>query len=79
LGVSKNESEVLLCSLNNLLLGNQRLPVMSAIIADLDDLSSIYDYKIDGMLGFDFFTKGKVIVNMKKKELKLCFNNPATN
>ena len=79
LGVSKNESEVLLCSLNNLSFGNQRLPVMNAIIADLDDLSSKYDYKIDGMLGFDFFTKGTVTVNMKKKEIKLCFNNPATN
>ena len=78
-GVSKKESEVLLCLLNNISLGNSKLPGMNAIIADLNDLSAFYGYQIDGMLGFDFFTKGKVIVNMKKKEIKLCFNKPATN
>ena len=79
LGVGKTESDVLLCMLNNLSLGNKCLPGMNAIIADLDDLSAFYGYSIDGMLGFDFFTKGKVIVNMKKKELKLCFNSTSKN
>jgi predicted aspartyl protease len=77
MGVSKKESEVLLCSVNNLSLGNKPMPGMNAIVADLHELSAYYGYQIDGMLGFDFFIKGKVIINMKKKELKLCLNNPA--
>jgi hypothetical protein len=46
---------------------------MQTIIASLDALSASYGYPIDGMLGYDFFEKGEVCINLVKNELKISF------
>jgi predicted aspartyl protease len=78
-GAGATETDVLLCSINDLTLGNQKFSGMQAIITDLEDLSTFYGYSIDGMLGYDFFEKGRITLNMKKLELKLCLNKPGVN
>jgi predicted aspartyl protease len=73
MGVGSGEAEVLLGKLNDFVLGEHSIPDMQAIIASLDALSESYGYPIDGMLGYDFFEKGEVCINLVKNELKISF------
>lgn len=73
MGVGSGEAEVLLGNLNDFVLGERAIPNMQTIIASLDELSASYGYPIDGMLGYDFFEKGEVCINLVKNELKISF------
>ncbi len=35
-------------------------------------MSQKYEYPIDGMLGYDFFAKGRICINLVKKEMGIC-------
>jgi len=74
MGAGSGEAEVLLGKLNDFVLGDRSIPDMQTIIASLDALSATYGYPIDGMLGFDFFEKGQVCINLVKNEMKISFN-----
>jgi len=74
MGVGSVESDVLYGSLNDFILGEHPIPGMPVIIASLNTLSASYGYPIDGMLGYDFFVRGKVCINLVKNELKISFN-----
>ena len=73
MGVGSGEAEVLLGRLNDFFLGEYPIRNMQTIIASLNALSDSYGYPIDGMLGFDFFEKGEVCINLVKNELKISF------
>jgi predicted aspartyl protease len=73
MGVGSGEAEVLLGKLNDFVLGEYPIRDMQTIIANLDELSASYGYPIDGMLGYDFFEKGEVCINLVKNELKISF------
>jgi predicted aspartyl protease len=73
MGVGSGEAEVLLGKLNDFVLGEHPILNMQVIIASLGALSASYGYPIDGMLGFDFFEKGEVCINLVKNELKVSF------
>jgi predicted aspartyl protease len=73
MGVGTGEAEVLLAKLNDFFLGEHSISNMQTIIASLETLSASYGYPIDGMLGYDFFEKGEVSINLVKNELKISF------
>jgi predicted aspartyl protease len=73
MGVGSGEAEVLLGKLNDFALGEYPIANMQTIIASLDALSASYGYQIDGMLGYDFFEKGEISINLVKNELKVSF------
>jgi len=73
MGVGSGEAEVLLGKLNDFVLGEHPILNMQVIIVSLGALSASYGYPIDGMLGFDFFEKGEVCINLVKNELKISF------
>jgi predicted aspartyl protease len=73
MGVGTGEAEVLFGKLNDFVLGDRSILNMQTIIASLDELSASYGYPIDGMLGYDFFEKGEVCINLVKNELKISF------
>jgi len=73
MGVGSGEAEVLLGKLNDFVLGEYPIRDMQTIIASLDALAASYGYPIDGMLGYDFFEKGEVCINLVKNELKISF------
>jgi predicted aspartyl protease len=73
MGVGSGEAEVLLGNLNDFVLGERAISNMQTIIASLDALSASYGYPIDGMLGYDFFEKGEICINLVKNELKISF------
>jgi predicted aspartyl protease len=73
MGVGTGEAEVLLGKLNDFNMGQHAFANMQTIIASLDELSASYGYPIDGMLGYDFFEKGEVCINLVKNEMKISF------
>jgi predicted aspartyl protease len=73
MGIGTGEAEVLLGKLNDFVLGQHSIPNMFTIIASLNALSASYGYPIDGMLGYDFFEKGEVCINLVKNEMKISF------
>jgi predicted aspartyl protease len=78
-GSGRGNAEVLFCTMNDFTMGNRFLSGMNAILADLSDLSAYYGFPLDGMLGFDFFKQGRVIINLKNQELRVCLNKTARN
>jgi hypothetical protein len=71
--VGSGEAEVLLGKLNDFSIGDHPISNMQTIIASLNALSDSYGYPIDGMLGYDFFEKGEICINLVKDELKISF------
>ncbi len=70
-GAGSNTVGVVYASIGNLSMGKLSLGSMNAIITNLDPMREAFGTKIDGMLGYDFFAKGIVCINFKKKELRL--------
>jgi predicted aspartyl protease len=69
-GVGENRGEVLYGTLNEFLMGNNRQMIpMETIVCSLADMSRKYGFHIDGMLGYDFFAKGKISINLVKNEM----------
>jgi predicted aspartyl protease len=73
IGTGPGESEALLGKLNDFVFGEHQITGMQTIITSLDALSSTYGYPVDGMLGYDFFEKGDICINLVKNELKISF------
>jgi predicted aspartyl protease len=72
-GAGRPETEALYGSMNDFMIGDQQIPQMQAIITSLDDMSAAYGFTIDGMLGYDFFEKGEICINLVRLEIKICF------
>jgi hypothetical protein len=53
-------------------LGNRKFTSMETVLCSLRALSEKYGYPIDGMLGYDFFSQGKIYINLVKKEMGIC-------
>jgi hypothetical protein len=66
-------ADVLLAQLNDVVIGEHKIPEMQAIITNLDALAASYGIAIDGLLGYDFLEKGEVCINLVKKELRINF------
>lgn len=71
-GAGEGRGEVLYGTLNEFSMGNRQLVPMETIVCSLVSMAQKYEYPIDGMLGFDFFAKGKIYINLVKKEMGIC-------
>jgi predicted aspartyl protease len=71
-GVGSAQGEVLYGTLNDFVLGTHRLKDMETILCSLEAMAGKYGFPIDGMLGYDFFAKGKICINLVKKEMGVC-------
>jgi predicted aspartyl protease len=72
-GVGSDNGEVLFGTMNDFIMGNKKFSSMETILCSLKSLSNKYGYPIDGMLGYDFFTTGKIYINLVRKEMGICF------
>jgi predicted aspartyl protease len=70
-GSGTAEAEVLFGTMNDFVLSGLPLHPMQTMITGLESLALAYDYPLGGVLGYDFFEKGVVSVNLVKKELSL--------
>lgn len=71
-GVGEKGGDVLYGTLRDFSMGNRQMVPMETIVCNLDAMAQKYGFPIDGMLGYDFFVKGKIYINLVKKELGVC-------
>jgi predicted aspartyl protease len=71
-GAGAAEGEVLYGTLNDFVIGSKQINPMGTILCNLTAMSRKYAYPIDGMLGYDFFAKGKICINLVKNEMGVC-------
>jgi len=73
-GVGSGTQDVLFGKMNDFMIGGEKLEDMQVIMTNLTGLSQKYGYPINGMLGYDFFEKGKIYINLVKHELGIVLN-----
>lgn len=75
LGSGSASKEVLYGTMNDLSIGGYNISGMETIITSLWSLEQVYDKQFDGVLGFDFLAKGIIRINLRKRQMAICFNN----
>lgn len=70
-GSGRPTSEALYGTMNDFDLGGKQISSMQTIITSLENMSAAYGQNIDGMLGYDFFEKGLICINLVKMEMKV--------
>ena len=68
-GSGSGQAEVLYGTMNDFMLGRLSLNPMQTMITGMESLAMAYSYPLSGILGYDFFEKGIVCINLVKKEL----------
>jgi hypothetical protein len=71
-GSGSAQGEILMGTLTEFTFGSKQLGPMDAAVCNLNAMSSKYGFPIDGMLGYDFFMKGKIFLNLVRKEIGIC-------
>jgi predicted aspartyl protease len=72
-GAGSASREVIFGRMNSFLFGESPINNMGTIITYTDYLSAAYGVQIDGVLGFDFVSKGNFCINFVKKQVGICF------
>lgn len=75
IGASAVRRDVLFGIINDFKLGSKSYYGMEAIITNLSSLESVYDKKFGGIVGYDFLSKGIVSINIRKKQMGICYYN----
>lgn len=70
-GAVGDEIEVLSGVVMHTYVGGLHYLNMKTILTDLADIGRVYDVKIDGILGYEFFAKAPVFIDFANKELKI--------
>lgn len=70
-GTGGAQTEVLLGTVDDMIVGNRSFKNMHAAITRLDDLGKAYGRTIDGILGSNFLVKGIISINFVTKELRM--------
>lgn len=70
-GAGASQGELLMGSISDFTLGSRQIGPMETAVCNLSAMAEKYGYDIDGMLGYDFFMKGKVSLNLVKKEMAI--------
>lgn len=68
-GASAGKVDVLYGTMNELKLGEKQFGNMETIVTSLEKMSESYGYTIDGMLGYDFWSKGIYCINFSKSTI----------
>ncbi len=68
-GAGDDRVEIILGRLNDFRMGELELLGMQTILTKLGDISDAYGTKLNGVLGYDFLARGRVKINVRKKEL----------
>lgn len=70
-GTGGAQTEVLMGTVDDIIIGNRSFKNMHAAITRLDDLGEAYGRPIDGILGSNFLVKGIISINFVTKELRM--------
>lgn len=72
-GAGSSTSEVYFGIMKELKMGDYSLKNMETIITGLESLSEAYGVTIDGMLGYNFLSKGVICINFVKRQMDIQF------
>ena len=72
-GSGTNSMEVIYGLMNNFLYGDYPINNMETIITYMDNLNAAYGVQIDGVLGFDFISKGNFCINFVKNQMGVSY------
>jgi hypothetical protein len=70
-GTGGTQTEVLMGTVDDMIIGGRSFRNMHAAITRLDDLGAAYGRSIDGILGSNFLVKGIISINFVTKELRM--------
>lgn len=68
-GVGKREVEVLAGVLNDVQCGEQYSDKMNTLLTSLDDINQSFQVNVQGVLGYEFLKKRRVMINYQKRKL----------
>lgn len=74
LGVGRQTAEVLAGSLRNVQCGNQHTESMRTLLTNLDDMTDAFGIRLDGVLGYEFLSSRRTLINYKRKKLFFFYN-----
>jgi predicted aspartyl protease len=74
-GAGSTSGEVIYGRMNNFRLGEREINNMETIITYMNHLDEAYGIHIDGVLGFDFISKGNFCINFVKNQMEISYNN----
>lgn len=75
MGAGSTKKEVLYGVMNDFTFAGKQIEGMETIITNLSTLENVYNMKFSGVVGFDFLNKGAIIINIRKKQMGICYNN----
>ncbi len=75
-GAGASSREVIYGIMNEFNYGDSQIPGMETIITYMDHLYEAYGVHIDGVLGFDFISKGNFCINFTKKQMGISYIKP---
>ena len=69
IGMGKKEVEVLAGTLTDVQCGNQRCASMNTLLTSMDDINSNFGVSLNGVLGYEFLSHRRILINYKKRML----------
>ncbi len=69
IGVGNKDVEVLAGVLHDVHCGNQFSEEMNTLLTSLDDINTSFNINVEGVLGYEFLKKRRVLVNYQKRKL----------
>lgn len=74
-GIGGSQFEVLYAHFDGLELGGKSFSNNHVLITNLEKMGRAYDHTIDGILGYDFFSRGIFTINFVKSEFEMYIYN----
>jgi hypothetical protein len=74
-GIGGSSFEVLYARFDNLQIGDRNFMGNHVLVTDLEKMGKAYDHTIDGILGYDFFSRGIFTINFVKSEFEMYIYN----
>ena len=74
-GIGGSSFEVLYARFDKLTLGDKDFMRNRVLVTNLEKMGKAYDHSVDGILGYDFFSRGIFTINFVKEEFEMYIYN----
>lgn len=69
IGMGKRQVEVIAGTLEDMKVGNEHCASMNTLLTSLDDINESFGVSLNGVLGYEFLSTRRVMINYKKRKL----------
>lgn len=74
-GIGGSSFQVLYARFNKLTVGDKQFFRNRVLVTNLEKMGKAYDHSIDGILGYDFFSRGVFTINFVKNDFEMYIYN----